>query len=55
MNDYEVGIHFSRKGFDCIECARQYYNELSGLKYLAECRLGMPVKIISNTYGWQNK
>jgi len=54
MRDYKVGNHYSEREFDCIKCANDYYNELEGLKYLAKCRLGIPIEIICNTYGWSN-
>lgn len=54
MRDYEVGNHYLRREFDCIKCAIDYYDELDGLKYLAECNSRGAFKIICNTYGWKN-
>ena len=54
MHDYEVGNSYLRMGFSCPECAEDCYNDLDGLKYLAKCRLGIPIEIIRNTYGWKN-
>ena len=52
--DYEVGNHYHIKGFNCLKCANDYYDELEGLKYLAECDTLGASKIIRNTYGWKN-
>ena len=54
MKDYEVGNHYSKREFDCLKCAEDYYDALDGLKYLAECDTSGVSKIIRNTYGWKN-
>ena len=55
MNNFEVGTHNIKKGFDCLKCAEDFYNDLEDLKYLAECYFGKPKKILLNTYGWKNE
>lgn len=52
MRDYEVGNHYLKKGFNCLKCAEDYYDELNGLKYLAECDTSGAFRIIRNTYRW---
>ena len=54
MRDHEVGNHYLKIGFDCLKCAEDYYNELVGMKYLAECNTSGAFEIIRNTYGWKN-
>ena len=48
---YEVGTHQFRKGFDCLECAEVFYNELEGKKYLLNKDKNV---LILNNYGWKN-
>ena len=53
---YEVGTHRTHRVFKEFSEAIKYYNELSGLKYLAELDIkNRPSRIIKNTYGWRNE
>lgn len=51
MMKFEVGTHNRVKGFNCLDCAERFYNELEGLKYFKDVWKN---KIILNTYGWKN-
>ncbi len=55
MDKFEVGTHSNKKGFDCLECAKEFYFGLKGLRYLALCKWGKPTKILLNSYGWKNE
>jgi len=53
--NFEVGTHQFKKDFECLDCAKRFYFELGGLKYLAKNGLNnRPNKILLNTYGWKN-
>ena len=52
---FGIGTHNFNKIFECLECAKNFYFEIKGLKYLAELNLNnKPKKILLNTYGWKN-
>jgi len=52
MVRYEVGTHFIKKRFNCLEYAKRFYKEITEEeKYLLDIEKN---KILLNTYGWSN-
>ena len=51
IGDFVVGTHNIIKAFKCLECAKRFYNNLEGNKYLKDLEENV---LIENTYGWEN-
>jgi len=49
--NFEVGTHDIIKSFNCLECAKRFYNGIEDKKYLIDVWKN---KLILNTYGWKN-